>query len=108
MKSVGILIVITVLTLLGDYCIKLASSRSDGLRSLTFVAGVIFYGLPAIGWYFLMQLHSLAAIGVFYSAATILLLAGLGYFVFDERLDLREMVGLAFAIGAIVLMGYKP
>ncbi len=64
----------------------------------------MLYGSPAIGWFFLMRSHSLAAIGVFYSAATIFLLAILGTVVFREPFGPREWLGLALAIAAVVVM----
>ena len=66
--------------------------------------GVAFYGSTAIGWYFLMKSHSLAEIGVVYSATTILLLAALGYFVFNESLGPRQIVGLILAIFSVLVM----
>jgi len=104
MTSLLILIGITGLTLIGDYCIKLASGAQSGLFSWTFVVGMVFYGLPAIGWFFLMRTHSLAAIGVFYSASTIILLAALGFFVFKEPFGWREALGLSLAVASVVVM----
>ncbi|MDP3341118.1 hypothetical protein [Frigidibacter sp.] len=104
MTSLLILIGITGLTLIGDYCIKLASGAQSGLFSRTFVVGMVFYGLPAIGWFFLMRTHSLAAIGVLYSASTIILLAALGFFMFKEPFGWREALGLSLAVASVVVM----
>jgi drug/metabolite transporter (DMT)-like permease len=102
-----ILLTITGLTLVGDYCIKIASAQSHGLTSSTFVIGLILYGLPAIGWFLLMRDHSLAVIGVFYSASTILMLAAMGYFVFNEQIGLREGVGLSLAVASVIVMSVE-
>lgn len=102
-----ILFGIVVITVIGDYCIKIASGRDIGLASLQFLVGALMYGLPAVGWLYLMRVHSLAAIGVFYSATTLLLLAGLGYFVFKENFGLRKGVGLTLAIMSLVVMSYE-
>jgi drug/metabolite transporter (DMT)-like permease len=107
MKTALILVAVTLVTLLGDYFIKLASDKPDGLLSHTFALGLIFYGLPAIGWFFLMRSHSLAAIGVLYSASTILLLAALGVFVFKEAFGWREAVGMLLAISAVLVVGQR-
>ena len=104
MKSIAILIFMTLLTILGDYFVKVASGTRGGLITPRFLLGAILYGSTAIGWFFLMKSHSLAAIGVMYSAATILLLTGLGYFVFKEQLGLREMAGVALALASVALM----
>ena len=68
------------------------------------MGGALAYALVSIGWYFLMKSNSLATIGVMFSASTILLLAGLGYFAFEEPFGLREAVGISLAIAAVVVM----
>lgn len=101
-----ILTAITGLTLLGDYAIKVATAKDGGLLSPWFILGAIMYGLPAVGWFYLMKSHSLAMIGVMYSASTIILLALLGYFVFKEAFGWREAVGLTLAIAAVAVMSH--
>lgn len=103
-SSFFILAAITTMTILGDYCIKLATHRDTGLRSAWFLFGALLYGLPAIGWFFLMKSHSLAMIGVMYSGATLILLTMLGYVMFNEKLGLREILGLSLAIAAVIVM----
>lgn len=107
MKSMLILLAITVATLIGDYCIKLASERSGGLTSSTFLFGATLYAIPAAGWFFLMRQHSLATIGVFYSASTIVLLAVLGFFVFKESFGLREAIGISLAVASVIVMSHE-
>ena len=92
------------LTVLGDYCIKLSTQQAAGLRSPVFLLGALFYGIPALGWFYLMSHHSLATAGVYYSAATIVFLAGLGVIVFKEPLTWRDMMGLTLAIAAVFVM----
>ena len=104
MRGASILLAITVVTLIGDWCIKLASERQDGLVSPVFLIGAVLYGAPAVGWFYLMRNNSLAMIGVLYSASTILLLAVLGTFVFHESFGLRQGIGLAMAVAAVVVM----
>lgn len=106
MKSALILTAIILVTLVGDYLIKVASQKPNGLLTVTFVGGAILYALPATGWFYLMRSHSLAAIGVFYSAATILILAGLGAFVFKEAFGLRELIGVSLAIAAVAIISH--
>ena len=104
MDSLIILGIVTVGTLFGDYFLKTATSRPEGMMSAWFAGGVLAYGLLAIGWYFLMKSNSLATIGVMFSASTILLLAALGYFVFKEQFGLREALGVSLAIMSVVVM----
>ena len=103
---VVILTVITVATLIGDYCIKYATTQPEGMASPWFVVGALLYGVPAVGWFLLMREQSLALIGVLYSASTIIILAGLGYFAFGETLAPRDWLGLALAIAAVAVMSH--
>lgn len=105
--SYAILAAITAFTLLGDYAIKIASDKVSGITSWWFVGGALLYALPAVGWFYLMKSHSLAMIGVMYSASTILLLAALGYFVFKEAFGWREVIGLSLAIASVAVMSHE-
>ena len=107
MKQFFILLAVTIATLVGDYFIKTAGQRPGGLLSREFVAGMILYSLPAIGWFFLMRSHSLAVIGVLYSVSTLILLATLGAFVFKEAFGLREAIGVSLALLSVVIMSHK-
>ena len=70
-----------------------------------FLGGALLYAIPAIGWYFLMRSHSLAAIGVIYSAGTIIAMAVLGVMFFRETIGMRESVGIALALASVVVIG---
>lgn len=100
------LAIVVVLTIVGDYFIKIASQRENSVKSFELLFGMVFYSLSAIGWMFLMRDHSLSVISVFYSTATILILSGLGYFVFKENFGVREGIGVTLAIMSVVVMSY--
>lgn len=103
-NSLVVLGIVTAATLLGDYFLKTAANKPEGLMSAWFAGGVLIYGLLAFGWYFLMKSYSLATIGVMFSASTIMLLAGLGHFVFKEQFGLREVIGVSLAVLAVAVM----
>jgi undecaprenyl phosphate-alpha-L-ara4N flippase subunit ArnF len=107
MTSILILLTITGLTIAGDYFIKLASDRPDGLTTVIFAAGLMLYALPAIGWFFLMRSHSLAALGVLYSASILILLAAMGTLVFKEAFGLREVLGIGLAIASVMVITHE-
>lgn len=96
---------IAVVTVSGDYFIKLASLTSSPVQNRWFLAGCIMYALTAFGWVFAFRHIKLASIGVLYSLSTVILLAALGVFVFGETLNKFELVGFGFAVIAIVLLG---
>lgn len=103
MTNIVIMVVACIVTISGDYFVKLASQGDKGIASLTFVVGAFLYGLPAVAWYYLMRDHSLAVIGVFYSCATIILMTGLSVFVFKESFGLRDGLGVALALMAVAV-----
>lgn len=94
-----------VYTVLGDYFLKLSSGEDQPFYSSAyFYLGAALYGFSAIFAVLSMKLLGLAAIGVFYSIFTVLLLAFMGVFMFNEKLVLREILGVAFAIVSLFLM----
>lgn len=96
---------IAVVTAVGDYFIKMASLQSRAVQNKWFFAGCVMYILSTFGWVYALRHIKLASIGVIYSLSIIVLLAALGVFVFGESLNRREVLGFAFAIVAIVLLG---
>ena len=58
-RSLFILSIVTAATVLGDYFLKIATEKSEGVMTGWFAAGAIIYGLLAFGWYFLMRSNSL-------------------------------------------------
>ena len=89
---------------LGDYFLKLASSREQSLRSGWFYLGFALYASTAFGWVFVMKHLKLATISVLYSVSMILLLTAIGVLVFRERLTYGEMAGIALALASLVLL----
>ena len=93
----------TALTVLGDVLIKLAPA-GPGLGSWQFALGALCYGSPAVAWYLLMQQHNLSTLAVFYSVATLVMVAGLGVVVFKEPFTWREGAGVGLALAAVLVM----
>jgi undecaprenyl phosphate-alpha-L-ara4N flippase subunit ArnF len=103
MSTLFWLAVATLLTVIGDYLLKLAASGA-GLASWHFVLGALCYGSPALAWYVLMQQHNLATVAVLYSVATLIFVAGLGVVVFKEPFTWREAAGVSLALAAVLVM----
>lgn len=93
-----------VMAIAADYFIKVASVRDMPLLTWSFVLGAMLYVVSTVGWVYAMKGMSLAQVGVAYSVVTILALAAMGHFVFGEQTTTREMVGIGFAIVALVIM----
>jgi small multidrug resistance pump len=97
-------IVFSMIGVLGDYFLKLASEQPSALRTASFYIGFSLYASTAFGWVFVMKHLKLATIGVVYSVAMILLLTSIGVIFFRESLNYYEIAGLLMAIGSLVLL----
>ena len=102
--AVIVTVVFSVIGVVGDYFLKLASAKEAALRSLEFYIGFALYGSTAFGWVFVMRHLKLATVGVVYSISMVLLLTAVGVFRFKESLSVTEMVGLAMAVGSLLLL----
>src|SRR5689334_14113647 len=105
-SALAILVTIgfSVVGVVGDYFLKLASSEENSLRSSWFYIGFAVYASTAFGWVFVMKHLKLATIGVVYSVSMIVLLTAIGVVMFRESLNYYEMAGLAMAIGSLILL----
>src|SRR5215813_14494645 len=105
-KTLAVLITITfsVIGVLGDYFLKLASGREQPLRTSWFYLGFALYASTAFGWVFVMKYLKLATISVLYSVSLVLLLTAIGVVLFRESLSYFEMIGIVFAVVALVLL----
>lgn len=94
----------SVVGVLGDYLLKLASAQGHPLRSKWFYLGFAVYASTAFGWVFVMRHLKLATIGVIYSISMILLLTGVGALAFRETLNAYEVAGLIMAVTSLILL----
>ena len=102
--AIQVTIGFSVVGVLGDYFLKLASGEPNSLRSKWFYIGFAVYASTAFGWVFVMKRLKLATIGVVYSVSMILLLTAIGVVGFRESLNAYEIAGLLMAIGSLVLL----
>jgi len=105
-KTLAVIVTVafSVVGVLGDYFLKLASQEENSFRSPWFYVGFALYAATAFGWLFVMKHLKLATISVLYSVSMIVLLTAVGVVFFREALNLAEIVGLVMAIGALVLL----
>jgi multidrug transporter EmrE-like cation transporter len=94
----------SIVGVLGDYLLKLASAQENSLRSRWFYVGFAVYASTAFGWVFVMKHLKLATIGVVYSVSMILLLTSVGVVFFREPLNGYELAGLIMAIASLILL----
>jgi drug/metabolite transporter (DMT)-like permease len=105
-KTLAVLVTVgfSLVGVLGDYFLKLASADERSLRSPWFYIGFAVYASTAFGWVFVMKYLKLATIGVVYSVSMVLLLTAIGVVFFQESLSAYEVVGLMMAVGSIILL----
>ncbi|WP_422927311.1 transporter [Singulisphaera sp. PoT] len=94
----------SVVGVLGDYLLKIASDQKVPLKSKWFYIGFAVYGSTALGWVFVMRHLKLATIGVVYSISMILLLTTIGVVIFREPLSAYEVAGLIMAVASLILL----
>ena len=104
--SMAILVTVgfSVVGVIGDYFLKLASQQGRPLRSVAFYVGFVVYATTAFGWVFVMKHLKLSTVGVVYSVSMIVLLTAIGWVWFGESLDPREVAGLILAIASLYLL----
>ena len=94
----------SLLGVLGDYFLKVASLSEKPFRTAAFYLGFAVYASTAFGWLFAMRHLKLATISSVYAVCIILLLTLLGVTVFHERLRMAEVLGVALALASLVLL----
>ena len=102
--AVIVTIAFSVIGVLGDYFLKLASARDQPLRTGWFYLGFALYASTAFGWVFVMKNLKLATISVLYSVSLILLLTAVGVVLFRESLSYFEVIGIVLAVVSLVLL----
>src|ERR1700746_2457280 len=94
----------SIIGVVGDYFLKLASEQESSLRSPWVYLGFALYASTAFGWVFVMKHLKLATIGVVYSVAMVLLLTAIGVVFFHDTLNYYEIAGLFMAIASLFLL----
>jgi len=105
-SSLAVLVTIgfSVVGVVGDYFLKLASENENSMKTKWFYIGFVLYASTAFGWVFVMKYLKLATISVLYSVSMILLLTAIGVVFFRETLNFYEIAGLILAIASLILL----
>jgi drug/metabolite transporter (DMT)-like permease len=105
-KTIAVIVTIafSLIGVLGDYFLKLASARDQTFRTPWFYLGFALYASTAFGWVFVMKHLKLATISVLYSVSLVLLLTAVGVLLFRETLSYFEVIGIVLAVVSLMLL----
>ena len=102
--AVLVTVAFSIIGVVGDYFLKLASKEDSFYKSIWFYVGFVLYGSTALGWVFVMKHLKLATISVLYSVSMVLLLTAVGVVLFRESLNYYELAGIVLAVASLVLL----
>ena len=102
--AILVTVAFSVVGVVGDYFLKLASGHEQVLRTRWFYLGFALYASTAFGWVFVMRHLKLATISVVYSVSMVLLLTAVGVVLFGEPLNRYELAGIVLAVASLVLL----
>lgn len=102
--AVCVTIAFSVVGVVGDFFLKLASREEQSLRSPWFLLGFCLYASTAFGWVFVMKQLKLGTISVVYSVSMVLLMTTVGVAFFNESLNRFEVLGMIMAFGSLILL----
>jgi small multidrug resistance pump len=102
--AVAVTIGFSLLGVVGDYFLKLASGNENSFKTASFYLGFALYASTAFGWVFVMKHLKLATIAVVYSISMVVLLTAIGVLFFRESLSRYEIAGLVMAIASLILL----
>src|SRR6476620_1400796 len=97
-------IAFSVVGVVGDYFLKLASAKDESLKSPAFYVGFVIYASTAFGWVFVMKHLKLATVGVVYCVSMVLLLMAIDVGAFKESLNGYEIAGLVMVVASLLLL----
>lgn len=92
------------IVILGDTVLKAAAEKGETLLSQPMLLGCLLYAVSAVAWFLSMRHISLTQGAIAYTMFSLIALAVIGALVFGERLQTRELAGIACALAAVVLM----
>ncbi len=100
--TILIIFLITIYGVLGDYLIKLSTLSSKNL----YLLGIVFlmWGSQAFTWYYVFKRMKLIDIAIAYSVSGSIMLALVGMIFFQEKITIKEIIGLIMAFISLFLL----
>jgi len=104
LKTILISIAMVVITIIGDYLIKKASMLQHFSGWKLLVLGGFFYGISAIGWFYVYQTTKVFTVGAIHSFGIIILTILLSVVIFKEKITRSEILGLVLGIISLIIL----
>ncbi len=99
-----LVIVLTLLTVVGDFFIKKAALK-PGFSGIYFLlAAALIWGATAFGWFFLLRKMELSNANAIFAVGTIIFTIILTFFYFHEKISFPEIIGFILAVISIYIL----
>jgi len=98
-------VALSLVTVLGDYCVKMSSLRPS-LESLKWlIPGALIYAASAFGWFYIFtQKMKFSTAAVVYAVIVIVFHVLLSVFYFHEKIHPVEFIGIGFALISLIIL----
>ena len=101
--KVLILLAIIIVETVGQFYLKKGTKSTNTFH---LVVGMIFYALVGLNYYYVLKSPgmSLPKANAIWSGGAVISIALVSYFMFNERLSFREIVGITVTTAGILIM----
>ena len=99
-----VVILISAVTALGDFFMKLAGNSNEYMNIKWFTYGILLYLITGFGWFIAMKTIKISSIGAIYGITTVILLALMGVLFFNEKLNTIEVIAIIMGVASICLL----
>jgi small multidrug resistance pump len=103
--SLALAVFIALVEIAGDFFIKLSGQGKEYINWKWFIPGFIIYSLTAFLWFFAIKHEKLFTAGIFFAISSVIFFVLISVFYFKESINAYEIVGIIFAIIALILLG---
>lgn len=99
-----LVIVLTLLTVAGDFLIKKAALR-PGFSGFHFLlAAALIWASTVFGWFFLLRKMELSNANAIFAVGTIIFTIVVTFFYFHEKISFPEIIGFILAVISIYIL----
>src|SRR5262249_12912878 len=99
-----ITVAFSVIGVLAEYFLKLASAHVQRVRASWFYLGFAIYASTSFVWRFVMKHLKLATISVISSVSMVLLMSAIGVVLFHVSLNYFEVIVIVLAVSSLLLL----